>query len=155
VSATLASVRRELPLPSSAMANKMASVSKRKSVVPSKSRATGAAAMRETVAAVTGAAATREAVAAATAAAASRVARGSGAAPARNPLQVRFVLNPWQTASILHHSMSNEATQLELALLAPHMADMVAPSVQDPLRLHFNPVGILHGTTAHIPLVDL
>ena len=103
-------------------------------MVPSTSKATGAAA-------------TREAVAAAMAAAASRVARGSGAAPARNPLQVRFVLNPWQTASILHHSMSNEATQLELALLAPHMADMVAPLVQDPLRLHFNPVGILHGNS--------
>ena len=47
--------------------------------------------------------------------------------------------------------MSNEATQLELALLAPHMADMVAPLVQDPLRLDFNPVGILHGNPEATP----
>ena len=40
ISAALASVRRELPLPSLAMASKMASVSKRKSVVPSTSKAT-------------------------------------------------------------------------------------------------------------------
>jgi len=60
------------------------------------------------------------------------------------PLLVRFILNPWQMASILHQSMADEATQLDLVQLPLHMAD-VPPPVQIILRLGINQVGIQHG----------
>jgi hypothetical protein len=66
------------------------------------------------------------------------------------PLQVQLILNPWQTASILHLSMADEASQSDLAQLALHLADVVAPSVQVPLHLGINPVGILHGNSKKI-----
>lgn len=65
------------------------------------------------------------------ASATARQRRSSDAEAARpqqpTPLQVRFILNPWETASILHQSMADKATQSDLALLALHMADLVAP----------------------------
>ena len=66
------------------------------------------------------------------------------------PLQVQFILNPWQTTSILHLSMADEVSQSDLPQLALHLADVVVPSVQVPLCLRINPVGILHGNSKNI-----
>jgi hypothetical protein len=46
--------------------------------------------------------------------------------------------------------MADEATHPDLAQLALHLADVVAPSVQVPLRLGINLVGILHGNSKYL-----
>jgi hypothetical protein len=49
--------------------------------------------------------------------------------------------------------MADEASWSDLAQLALHLADVVAPSVQVPLHLGINPVGILHGNSKKYLLI--